>query len=74
MPKATLEFNLPDEQHEYRLAIHGSDWWSVVHALDAECRNRLRYESLEPELIKALEWVREVIRREQNDRGLIEPV
>ena len=73
VPKATLEFSLPDEQDEYRLAIHAHDWRSVVHELDQECRRRLRYESLEPELIKALEWVRETIREKQKDLGLIDP-
>lgn len=32
--KATLEFDLPEEQYEHRLALDGGKWMSAIHELD----------------------------------------
>jgi hypothetical protein len=45
MPKATLEFNLPEEQEEYRLAMEGSEMSRIVEELDNYLRNQLKYSS-----------------------------
>ena len=63
MPRATLEFDLPDDLPAFNLANHGGDWWAIVNDLDQTCRNRLHHEpDLAPEAAKVLDWVREFIR------------
>lgn len=37
--KATLEFSLPEEQEEHKLAIEGSCWMSSMHDLDEWLRS-----------------------------------
>jgi hypothetical protein len=44
MPKATLQFNLPEEHQEHQDAVHGSDWKFVVWDLDQFLRNKLKYD------------------------------
>jgi len=45
MPKAILEFNLPEESDEFSLAAHGADWRYVVSTLDEVMRRHLKYGS-----------------------------
>ena len=44
--KATLEFNLPDEQAEHYCAIKGQDMLNVLWELKAELRAMLKYGEL----------------------------
>jgi len=41
--KATLEFNLPDDQQEYDLANKGLAFWHVLWELDQELRANTKY-------------------------------
>jgi len=41
--KATLEFNLPEEEEEHLDAIHGTDWKLVVWDLDQLLRSYIKY-------------------------------
>jgi hypothetical protein len=38
-----LEFNLPEAQDEFQLAIDGSKWFSVVSDLDEFLRSKVKY-------------------------------
>ena len=42
MPRATLEFNLPEESTEHRLAINGGRWQAAMWDLDMEMRGIVR--------------------------------
>lgn len=42
--KAKLEFNLPEEQVEFNLAINGSSWSHVVWKVSEELRRRIKYD------------------------------
>ena len=44
--KATLEFNLPEEQAEHYCAIKGADMLNVLWELKAELRAMLKYGDL----------------------------
>ena len=44
--KAILEFNLPDEQHEFYCATKGQDMISVLWELQQELRKLYKYEEL----------------------------
>ena len=41
--KATLEFNLPEDNQEFRLATKGSDWWHVCWEMDQWLRAQYKY-------------------------------
>jgi hypothetical protein len=40
--KATLEFKLPEERTDFRLALDGGDWWSVCYTLNDWLRNETK--------------------------------
>ena len=41
--KATLEFNLPDDQQEFDLATKGLKWWNVCWDMDQWLRAQYKY-------------------------------
>ncbi len=44
--KATLEFNLPDEQEEYSMAIDGGKYRAAVDEVYSWIRSQLKYNDL----------------------------
>ena len=58
--KATLEFNLPEEQYEFNNAIKGGDWKHVCWEMDQYLRKHIKYdESLSEEQLRVYEGIRE---------------
>ena len=45
MPKATLEFNLPEESCEHDMAVNGWKYQLVLQELDSEIRNYLKHDA-----------------------------
>lgn len=43
MPKATLTFNLPDEQYDYQNATNGGKWHGIAYDISMFLRNKLKY-------------------------------
>jgi len=43
MPKATLKFDLEDEQSEFNAAIHGREALTTLWAIDQHCRSLLKH-------------------------------
>jgi hypothetical protein len=43
--KATLEFNLPEQEHDFKYACAGLDALLVLDKLDEELRSVIRYKS-----------------------------
>lgn len=41
--KAKLEFNLPDDQHDFDFAVNGSKWYCVAWDLDQWLRSEIKY-------------------------------
>ena len=41
--RATLEFNLPEEQNEHLRAVRAGDAWSALYDIDNMLRNLLKY-------------------------------
>ena len=41
--KAILEFNLPEEQVEFNLAVNGNKWSFVAWKIDQELRSKIKY-------------------------------
>jgi hypothetical protein len=50
MAKATITFNLPEEQLEFNDAVHASDWKSVVWDMKQEIRKYWKYSEDEHEI------------------------
>lgn len=57
--KATLEFNLPDDQHEFDLAIQGSKMYVALWDISQELRTLWKYEELSDEEFKIVERIRD---------------
>jgi hypothetical protein len=64
--KAKLEFDLPEEQSEFRCAVNGVNWMSVCWDMDQWLRSELKYNDAKysDKEYKLLEKVR----KELNDR------
>jgi hypothetical protein len=62
--KATLEFNLPDDQQEYDLANNGLNFWNVLWELNQELRTKTKYASddLPQDKYDAYQEIRDLIR------------
>ncbi len=43
MPKATLTFDLPEEQVEHASAVHGAEWKFIVYEVSMFLRNALKH-------------------------------
>lgn len=43
--KAILEFNLPDDQQDFDLAVNAMKFWHVLYELDQDLRSKTKYAS-----------------------------
>ena len=61
--KATLEFNLPEDQPEFNNAIKGGDWKQVCWEMEQYLRRNTKYTSddTKEEVLQALENAREFL-------------
>lgn len=57
--KATLEFNLPEEQHDFDLAIQGGKMYSALWHISQELRKLWKYEELNDDEWKMVERIRD---------------
>ena len=69
--KATLEFNLPEDQSEFDVAIKGGDWRNLVWNMDQYLRKQVKYnESLTPEQRDVYQQVRDELNGMLNQSNL----
>jgi hypothetical protein len=63
MPKAILEFNLPEENEEFLTAQNGGKYHSVIWNLDQGLRSALKYnsDSYDEKTLEQLQKVRDRI-------------
>lgn len=61
--KATLTFNLPDEDHEYTDAVNASKMHSILWDVDQWLRAKLKYEELSDGQYDAFKETRDHLRR-----------
>lgn len=61
MPKATLQFNLPDEQGDFDAAIHGREALSVLFDIHQRCRSLLKHGNPTNEEARLAEEIQEMI-------------
>lgn len=43
MPRATLSFDLPEDNAEFRAALAGREALAALHEIDQRCRDFLKY-------------------------------
>ena len=60
MPKAILEFNLPEEQQEHKDALDGTAWKVAMWDLDQTLRNAIKHgcDQCEDNKYSAFEYIR----------------
>jgi len=68
--KATLEFNLPEEQAEHYCAIKGADMLNVLWELKAELRSMLKYGDLPEQQYKIVEKIQDYLIHSLNDNDV----
>jgi hypothetical protein len=68
--KATLEFNLPDEQAEHYCAIKGADMLNVLWELKSELRSMLKYGDLPDTQYEIVEKIQDFLISSLNDNEI----
>lgn len=70
--KAILEFNLPDDQHEYELANKAFSLWHVLWELDQDLRAKTKYapDNLPEDKYDAYEEIREKLHELMNENNV----
>lgn len=71
--KATLEYDLPDEQDEFQNAINGANWRNIVWKVDHFLRSNTKHapDSVADEELKAYYKVKDELYRLLNDNNLV---
>lgn len=62
MAKATLKFNLPEENAEHKLAVNAGNYYAVLWDIDQYLRSKLKHGDLTGEQYEVLEKTREELR------------
>ena len=68
--KATLEFNLPEDQAEHYCAIKGADMLNVLWELKAELRSMLKYGELPGQQYEIVEKIQDFLLSSLNDNDV----
>lgn len=68
--KATLTFDLPDENTEFKLAINGHNYYSVLWNVDQKLRGLIKHGDITDEQYKIYDNIRDMIRVEMEKDGL----
>jgi hypothetical protein len=55
--KATLEFNLPEDQTEFEIATNANKYYSALFNFQQYLRNKLKHEKLTPEQESVVEAI-----------------
>jgi hypothetical protein len=59
--KAKIEFNLPEDESNFKLATCGFELWKLLYELDMHCRSKLKHQELNDVEHKVYEEIREFI-------------
>ena len=68
--KATLEFNLPEDQAEHYCAIKGADMLNVLWELKAELRAMLKYGELPDTQYEIVEKIQDFLMSSLDDNDI----
>lgn len=65
-----IEFNLPEEEYEFKGAINGDKYRSVLIDMDNHLRSKLKYSELTETKYDVYEEIRNKLNELINDEGL----
>lgn len=68
--KSILEFNLPEESQEFRTAINGWKYKSVLIEINEHLRSKIKWEEMSDEVMTALINVREDIYQRLSEHNI----
>ena len=69
--KAILEFDLPDDSDEFRLASTASNWYAALWDLDQYLRSRIKYEdTISDEAYDAVQAARDKLYEILSERNI----
>ena len=70
--KAILEFNLPDDDHQFEMATKGSSFHSVLWEMDQYLRAKIKYapDDMSEDTYKAFELCREQLHVFLNENNI----
>ena len=70
--KAILEFNLPDDQDEFKMATNALNWYIVCWDLDQELRAKTKYapDDLPQDKYDAYQEIRDLLREYMSNRNV----
>jgi len=71
--KATLEFNLPEEETNFRYANYGHDLAMIITDLQIYIRSKIKHEVSDPDQLSAYENVRDELNSMLDDRDVTLP-
>ena len=67
--KAKLEYNLPEDQEQFNVAVKGMDWALLAWDIDQSIRSLLKYET-QKTTDQTLEHIRDEIHAIMEEKGL----
>ena len=70
MPKARIEYDLPEENWEYKCANNGSTFFIILSDIDNYLREKLKYGHKYKSVDETLEDIRRKFWELLNDKGL----
>jgi hypothetical protein len=69
--KATLEFNLPEEAQEFRTAINGWKFKSVLNEINEDLRSKIKWQDDMPDEVRqALQAVRDDMHQRLSEHNI----
>ena len=57
--KAVLQYDLPEDETDYKNAVNGWRWRRVVEEMDSRLRDKLKYDTLPDPLYDEIQHVRD---------------
>lgn len=70
MARAVLVYRLPEEESDFRAAVHGRDAKLVLWSFDMYLRNRLKHGELPMDVHEALQQARDELRSMLAEHGV----
>jgi hypothetical protein len=68
--KAILEFDLPEENTDFKSAINGHNYKNAIWDFDQMLRSEMKHKELSDDTYKAYKWCREQLRKILEEENL----
>ena len=69
--KATIEFNLPEDEEQFNTASKAMDWALLAWDIDQQCHDWIKYNNHNFEAVEdVLQGIRDMIHDEMEEKGV----